>query len=100
LLFVAGLARTSTSQEPPNFIVFVADDMAWEDCGAYGHPNIQTPHMDRLAREGMKFDAAFLTCSSCSPSRCSILTGRYPHATGAGELHQPLPQDQTLFTEP
>ena len=100
LLFVAGLARTSTSQEPPNFIVFVADDMAWEDCGAYGHPNIQTPHMDRLAREGMKFDAAFLTCSSCSPSRCSILTGRYPHATGASELHQPLPQDQALFTEP
>ncbi|MEC7447242.1 MAG: sulfatase [Planctomycetota bacterium] len=100
LLFVAGLARTSTSQEPPNFIVFVADDMAWEDCGAYGHPNIQTPHMDRLAQEGMKFDAAFLTCSSCSPSRCSILTGRYPHATGAGELHQPLPQDQALFTEP
>ncbi len=80
--------------EPPNFLVFIADDMAWDDCGAYGHPSIRTPHIDELARQGMRFDNAFLTCSSCSPSRCSILTGRYPHNTGASELHQPLPEDQ------
>ena len=84
----------------PNFVIFVADDMAWEDCGAYGHPRIRTPHIDRLAAEGMRFDRAYLTCSSCSPSRCSMLTGRYPHATGAGELHLPLPPDQVLFSTP
>ena len=83
-----------------NFVIFIADDMAWEDCGAYGHRKIRTPHIDALAREGMRFDRAYLTCSSCSPSRCSILTGRYPHSTGAGELHLPLPADQTLFTTP
>lgn len=84
----------------PNFVIMIADDMAWDDCGAYGHPHIRTPNLDRLAREGMRFELAFLTCSSCSPSRSSILTGRYPHATGAAELHQPLPAEQVMLTEP
>lgn len=83
----------------PNFLVLIADDMAWDDCGAYGQPRIRTPNLDRLAREGLRFDRAFLTTSSCSPSRASILTGRYPHATGAPELHMPLPLDQRLLTE-
>lgn len=85
--------------QSPNFIVIIADDMAWDDAGAYGHPHIQTPNIDRLAREGMRFDRAFLTTSSCSPSRCSILTGRYPHSTDAGELHLPLPAEQKIITE-
>ncbi|MEY4200216.1 MAG: Arylsulfatase, partial [Verrucomicrobiota bacterium] len=59
----------------PNFILFIADDMAWEDCGAYGNKAVRTPHLDRLAREGMRFDRAFVTASSCSPSRSSLLTG-------------------------
>ncbi|HQF13057.1 MAG TPA: sulfatase [Thermogutta sp.] len=84
----------------PNFLVIIADDMACEDCGAYGHPHIKTPNIDQLAREGMLFERAFLTCSSCSPSRTSLLTGRYPHATGAAELHQPVPPDQLLVTTP
>jgi N-sulfoglucosamine sulfohydrolase len=94
------LSHAATAHAAPNFVIFVADDMNWEDCGAYGHPFIRTPNMDRLAREGMRFDRAYLTCSSCSPSRCSILTGRYPHSTGAGELHLPLPADQTLMSTP
>lgn len=73
--------------------------MAAEDCGAYGHPNIRTPHIDRLAREGMLFERAFLTCSSCSPSRASLLTGSYPHQTGAQRLHMPLPVEQIIFPE-
>lgn len=94
------LFGANSLQAGPNFVIFVADDMACEDCGAYGHPTIRTPNMDRLAAEGMRFDRAYLTCSSCSPSRCSMLTGRYPHATGAGELHLPLPADQVLFSTP
>ncbi len=86
--------------ERPNFIIFVADDMAYNDCGAYGHPSIRTPNIDALAKSGMRFDRAYLTCSSCSPSRCSMLTGRYPHSTGAGELHLPLSAEQTLLTTP
>jgi N-sulfoglucosamine sulfohydrolase len=83
--------------EQPNFIVFIADDAAWNDCGPYGNQNIKTPNINKLAEEGVVFNNAFLTTSSCSPSRCSILTGRYPHATGAPELHMPLPADQVLF---
>jgi len=95
-----GIPAFCMAAEQPNVVIFIADDMAWNDCGAYGHPHIRTPHIDSLAREGMRFDRAYLTCSSCSPSRCSILTGRYPHSTGAGELHLPLPGDQTMFTVP
>lgn len=83
--------------EKPNFIIFIADDAGWNDSGAYGNTGIQTPNIDRLAREGMKFTNAFLTTSSCSPSRCSIMSGLYPHNTGAGELHLPLPADRKIF---
>jgi N-sulfoglucosamine sulfohydrolase len=81
----------------PNFIVFIADDAAWNDCGPYGNNIIKTPNINKLGEEGLVFNNAFLTTSSCSPSRCSILTGRYPHSTGAPELHMPLPHDQLLF---
>jgi len=88
---------TATAAERPNFIIMLADDVSWNDLGCYGHKKIKTPHLDTMAHEGMRFELAFLTCSSCSPSRCSILTGRYPHSTGAAELHQPLPADQVVF---
>ncbi len=83
----------------PNIILIIADDMARDDCGAFGHPTIKTPHIDTLARGGMRFDRAFVTASSCSPSRSSLLTGRYPHNTGAEELHWPLPPEQVGFVD-
>ncbi|MBX6316774.1 MAG: sulfatase-like hydrolase/transferase, partial [Isosphaeraceae bacterium] len=99
LLIGAALAQAAGSQERPNFILIIADDMAWDDCGAYGHPSIRTPNLDRLARRGLRFDHAILTCSSCSPSRSSLITGRYPHNTDAEELHWPLPKEQVTFIE-
>lgn len=71
----------------PNVIVFIADDISWNDFGCYGNPFVETPHIDSLAAHGLRFNNAVLTTSSCSPSRISILTGRYPHNTGAAELH-------------
>ena len=95
------LLAVSASAAPsrPNFILFIADDMAWEDCGAYGNKAVRTPNLDRLAREGMRFDRAFVTASSCSPSRSSLLTGRYPHSTDAEQLHWPLPKAQLTLAE-
>ncbi len=80
--------------QPTNILIFIADDQGEGDLSIYGHPALRTPNIDRLGREGMRFDNAFLTISSCSPSRSSILTGRYPHSTGAEDLHMPLPADQ------
>lgn len=91
------LIAAEETTNKPNFIIMIADDLGWNDFGSYGHPHIRTPNIDNLAAQGMKFDNAFLTCASCSPTRCSIMTGRYPHSTGAGELHQQLPADQVVF---
>lgn len=97
VFFLFNSSCTVQKDKKPNFIIFIADDAAWDDSGAYGNKSIKTPNIDRLAAEGMLFNNAYLTTSSCSPSRCSILTGRYPHNTGAPELHMPLPDNQVMF---
>ena len=81
---------------PPNIVIFVADDAGWRDFGAYGNTSIRTPSIDRLAEGGLLFERAFLTVAQCSPSRISMLTGKYPHATGAEDLHMPLPPDEVI----
>ncbi len=84
--------------ERPNMILFISDDISWNDHGCYGNPAARTPNIDQLAANGMRFENAYLTASSCSPSRCSIVTGRYPHNNGhAAELHRPLPWHITKF---
>lgn len=98
---VAGQApKTQAAGEQPNIVLIIADDMNWDDCGAYGHPAIRTPNIDALAADGLLFQHAYLTTNSCSPSRSSILTGQYPHNTGAEQLHWPLPaQSRTVAEE-
>ena len=84
-------AASTAPANRPNIILFIADDISWDDLGCTGNPTARTPHIDRLAANGRRFDAAYLTASSCSPSRSSIITGRYPHNNGrASELHQPI----------
>jgi N-acetylglucosamine-6-sulfatase len=67
---------------PPNIVFIVVDDMRWDEMRVAGHPVLETPNMDRLAREGMRFLNAFATTPLCSPSRASLLTGQYPRAHG------------------
>jgi N-sulfoglucosamine sulfohydrolase len=83
----------------PNVIIFIADDVSWDDFGCYGNRYVQTPHIDKLAGNGLKFTQLYLTASSCSPSRNSIMTGRYPHNTGAAELHTQPPLSMLSFPE-
>jgi arylsulfatase len=99
LFFTTFLFHSFILAEKPNIVFFIADDVSQDDFGCYGHPIIKTPNVDALASKGMRFDNAYLTTSSCSPSRCSIITGRYPHNTGAPELHVRLPQEQVRFPE-
>jgi N-sulfoglucosamine sulfohydrolase len=93
------LCINGSAASRPNIVLIVADDVSWNDIGAYGHPTIKTPRLDRMAEGGIRFDNAYLTASSCSPSRSSIITGRYPHNTGAEQLHWALPGSQVTFTE-
>ena len=94
---LAQAQQADSAATPPNILVFIADDAAWNDFGAYGNEGIQTPSIDRLAASGLKVERAFLTIAQCSPSRISILTGRYPHATGAEDLHMPLPDSLRIL---
>ncbi len=66
---------------PPNVIFFLVDDYGQRDVGCYGSKFYETPAIDQLAIEGMRFDNAYSTCHVCSPSRASILTGKYPART-------------------
>lgn len=100
LLLVALVTSPVCAEDRPSILVLVGDDIGWKDYGCYGHPSIRTPNIDALAGAGLKFTNAFLTTSSCSPSRISILSGRYPHQTGAEDLHMPLPADGVLVSTP
>ena len=83
----------------PNIIIFIADDISWDDFGCYGNNQVKTPNIDYLAKNGVIFNNTYLTTSSCSPSRNSIITGRYPHNTGAAELHTSPPIEMISFPE-
>ncbi len=66
----------------PNIVVFLADDMGWGDSAPYGHELIQTPNLDKLASQGVKFTQCYSAAGVCSPARGAILTGRTPYRNG------------------
>uniref|UniRef100_A0A1A7YGJ7 Arylsulfatase A n=1 Tax=Iconisemion striatum TaxID=60296 RepID=A0A1A7YGJ7_9TELE len=66
----------------PNFVLFFADDLGFGDLGCYGHPSSLTPNLDHLAAKGLRFTDFYSTCPVCSPSRASLLTGRYQTRSG------------------
>ena len=67
---------------PPNFVVIFCDDLGYGDLGCYGHPSIQTPNLDRMAYEGVKFTQFYAAAPVCTPSRAALLTGRLPVRSG------------------
>ncbi len=90
----------SGADSPPNIVVFVGDDLGAFALGSYGDPHIRTPHLDQLARDGMRFTRSYVTSPQCSPSRSSLFTGRTPHAIGTSRLHADLPPDRPTIIEP
>lgn len=75
-------------EQSPNVIVIFMDDMGYGDLSSFGHPTIQTPNIDRIARDGQKWTNFYAASSVCSPSRGSLLTGRYPVRIGLGGENQ------------
>ncbi len=89
--------ENSLPRDAPNILVFIADDAGGRGFNIYGNEAVRTPNIDRLVETGLLVQPAFLTIAQCSPSRISILTGMYPHATGAEDLHMPLPEDEEIL---
>ena len=86
LLVGVGLQAPAGAQRgtpgKPNVVFFLADDLGQRDLGCYGSTFYETPHLDRLAREGARFTDAYAACPVCSPTRASLLTGQWPQRTG------------------
>ena len=66
------------STNRPNIVFLLVDDLGWNDVGCYGSTFYETPNIDQLAQDGMRFTDAYAACPVCSPTRASILTGKYP----------------------
>lgn len=82
LLLAAGAAAGAAAQPPPNFVIILADDLGYGDLACYGHPRHRTPHLDRLAAEGLRFTDFHSNGAMCSPTRAALLTGLYPSRFG------------------
>ena len=79
------LTGSALAEQRPNIVLIVADYMGYGDIGPYGGTEIRTPHLDNLAREGVRFTNAYAAAPICSPSRVALLTGRYPQRAGFEE---------------
>jgi arylsulfatase A-like enzyme len=92
----------SLSAQParPNIVFILIDDLRWDGLGCTGHPYVQTPHIDRIAKEGVLFQNAFVTTPLCSPARASFLTGRYAHAHGVRDNTDNAALSHRLVTFP
>ncbi len=78
LLLTLGLGAA----KPLNFVLILVDDLGWMDLSCQGSKYYETPHLDRLAAEGMRFTDAYAACAVCSPTRAAVQTGRYPGRLG------------------
>ncbi len=88
LVAVAGAILPGQSQaaERPNILLIISDDQGWPDLGCMGLKPVQTPHLDRLAKEGVRLTNYYVTWPACTPSRGSILTGRHPLRNGLYDM--------------
>jgi arylsulfatase A-like enzyme len=96
VLAAAGLAVLWSAAAPAqrNFVFFLVDDLGWRDLGCFGSSFYETPNVDSLARSGMSFTQAYAACPVCSPTRASILTGKYPVRTGITDYINPPGNNQ------
>ncbi len=78
LVLCMGLPSVAEPDRQPNIVFILVDDLGWSDAGCYGHGYHRTPHIDQLARQGLRFTQGYAPAPICSASRASILTGKSP----------------------
>jgi arylsulfatase A-like enzyme len=93
----AGAQSPATQPMKPNILIIYSDDVGWGDLGCYGATKVSTPHIDRLASQGLRFTDAHATAATCTPSRYSILTGEYAFRNKRAQI---LPGDAPLLIRP
>jgi arylsulfatase A len=97
---VAVASAASSPSKPLNVILILADDLGWTDLACFGSKFYETPHIDKLARDGMKFTQAYSACNVCSPTRAAILTGKYPARVRITDWIPGLPPDNPKLLVP
>lgn len=80
--FLSPLSKCTQRPKKPNVVLILVDDLGWKDLGCYGNQYYETPNIDLLCQDSMKFTNAYASCAVCSPTRSAILTGRYPTRHG------------------
>lgn len=102
-LFLMGGASETMATERPNIILMLADDLGYGDLSCFGSPAVKTPHLDRLAEAGIKCTRFYAASAVCSPTRASVLTGRYPLRFGItkhfDDVSRWLPETATTVAE-
>src|SRR5438309_2078665 len=88
-LLTAATALPAAGPTPPNIIIILADDLGYGELGCYGHPRFKTPHLDRMAAEGVRLTQLDTPMPFCAPTRASLLTGRYPFRCGLSKNPAP-----------
>ena len=82
LSFVRAAPGEAATRKPTNFVIILVDDLGWTDLSCQGSKYFETPHVDKLAAEGMRFTDGYAACAVCSPTRAAVQTGRYPARVG------------------
>lgn len=89
-----------SAAEHPNVLMILADDLGRGDYSAFGTPDVRTPHIDRLFREGLTFDNFYANCPVCSPTRAALLTGCYPDRVGVPGVIRDIPANSWGYLAP
>lgn len=92
-------AHAAPTSRPPNIVLILSDDHSVPNLGCYGDPDARTPHLDRFAAEGLRFDRAYTSAPQCVPSRAALLTGHSPLAVGMSRFSAALAADVPIFPD-